>query len=103
MREIRDKMSQEMKGMTPKQQIEFVEKKSGMQLYQDMFLGTRHFSYFLKYEVIILMANQLPASIGLFLRKILYPILFKNTGNNVVFGKNMTIRHPVKTATLRPD
>ena len=24
MREIRDKMSQEMKGMTPKQQIEFV-------------------------------------------------------------------------------
>ena len=31
MREIRDKMSQEMKGMTPKQQIEFVEKKSGLQ------------------------------------------------------------------------
>lgn len=26
MREIRDKMSQEMKGMTPKQQIAFVEK-----------------------------------------------------------------------------
>lgn len=31
MREIRDKMSQEMKGMTPKQQIDFVEKKSGLQ------------------------------------------------------------------------
>jgi len=31
MREIRDKMSQEMKGMTLKQQIDFVEKKSGLQ------------------------------------------------------------------------
>lgn len=30
MRKIRDKMSQEMKGMTPREQIEYIEKKSGI-------------------------------------------------------------------------
>lgn len=29
MRDIRDRMSEEMKGMTPKQQIEYIERKSG--------------------------------------------------------------------------
>ncbi|MDI6777166.1 MAG: hypothetical protein QMD03_08020 [Syntrophales bacterium] len=30
MRDIRDRMSEEMKGMTPKQQIEYIERKSGL-------------------------------------------------------------------------
>jgi len=29
MREIRDRMSQEMRGMTPREQIEYIRKKSG--------------------------------------------------------------------------
>lgn len=31
MRKIRDQMSKEIKGMTPKEQIEYIEKKSGLQ------------------------------------------------------------------------
>lgn len=30
MRGIRDRMSEEMRGMTPKEQIEYIEKKSGL-------------------------------------------------------------------------
>jgi len=30
MRDIRDRMSEEMKGMTPRQQIEYIERKSGI-------------------------------------------------------------------------
>jgi len=30
MRKIRDQMSKEIKGMTPKEQIEYIEKKSGL-------------------------------------------------------------------------
>ena len=30
MRTLRDRMSEEMKGMTPRQQIEYMEKKSGL-------------------------------------------------------------------------
>ena len=31
MRRIRDQMSKEIKGMTPKEQIEYIEKRSGLQ------------------------------------------------------------------------
>jgi hypothetical protein len=34
MREIRDQMSEEIKGMTPKEQIEYIEKKSGFRRFQ---------------------------------------------------------------------
>lgn len=34
MREIRDRMSEEIKGMTPKEQIEYIEKKSGFRRFQ---------------------------------------------------------------------
>ncbi|MGQ9630274.1 MAG: hypothetical protein ACUVXI_08165 [bacterium] len=30
MRSIRDRMSEEMKGMTPEEQIEYIERKSGL-------------------------------------------------------------------------
>jgi len=82
--------------MTHFQQSLLNEKKSNFQLYQDMFLGDRSVSYLLKYEVITLLANQTPGALGLVLRKVLFPRLFKSTGRNVMFGKNLTLRHPRK-------
>jgi len=34
MRRIRDQMSEEIKGMTPKEQIEYIEKRSGLRREQ---------------------------------------------------------------------
>lgn len=52
--------------------------------------------FFLKYEMIMTLFSPIPGAAGLFLRKIFFPLLFKKTGRGVVFGRNMTIRHPGK-------
>jgi acetyltransferase-like isoleucine patch superfamily enzyme len=38
----------------------------------------------------------LPGALGFSLRKIFFPGLFKRVGRGVVFGRNLTIRHPHK-------
>lgn len=39
MRKIRDQMSKEIKGMTPKEQIEYIEKRSGLQREKNRAVG----------------------------------------------------------------
>jgi len=70
--------------------------KSSFALYKEMFLGSDSFSYLMKYEFVNMLTNGMPGALGLLLRKLFYPQLFKKTGRNVVFGKNMTLRHPIK-------
>ena len=76
--------------MTDFQKKLLTEKKSNLQLYQDMILGCSQLSYLFKFEFCQLIASQTPGALGLFLRKFLYGHLFKSVGRNVVFGKNMT-------------
>lgn len=82
--------------MTTFQRQLLTAESSAFRLYQDMFLGQRGPGYLIKHELIMLLANQTPGALGLVLRKILYPRLFAKSGRNVMFGKNMTIRHAVK-------
>ena len=42
MRKIRDKMSKEIKGMSAKEQIEYIEKKSGFRREERNKNGVRH-------------------------------------------------------------
>lgn len=70
--------------------------KSAMKKYRAMFPGDTSLFFFLKYELIIMLFSAIPGALGLALRKFFYPGLFKKTGKNVVFGRNMTIRHPKK-------
>lgn len=72
------------------------EKKGAFSKYKDFFLGNVSFLYFIKYEIITLLFSNIPGALGLFLRKIFFRKLFKRVGRGVVFGKNMTIRHPKK-------
>lgn len=72
------------------------EKKGAVAKYRELFLGKVSFFYFIKYELIITMFSWVPGALGFVLRKIFFPRLFKNIGKGVVFGRNMTIRHPKK-------
>jgi acetyltransferase-like isoleucine patch superfamily enzyme len=64
--------------------------------YQTFMVGSRSFLFLLKYEMLTSLFGCIPGIVGLFLRKIFYPSLLKRVGRNVVFGRNITIRHPAK-------
>jgi acetyltransferase-like isoleucine patch superfamily enzyme len=72
------------------------EKKGAATKYKELFLGKVSFFYFLKYELIMLFFSSVPGALGFALRKLFFPSLFKKVGRNVIFGRNMTIRHPKK-------
>jgi len=71
-------------------------KKSAFQKYREMFVGESSFFYFLKYEFLTTLLGPIPGALGLFLRRVFFPSLFLKVGKGVVFGRNMTIRHPRK-------
>ncbi len=71
-------------------------KKSAVRKYRDLFIGDTSFLYFMKYELIITLFSNIPGALGFVLRKIFFKKLFKKIGQNVVFGRNMMIRHPQK-------
>lgn len=72
------------------------KKKGAAAKYKDLFLGEVSFFFFLKYELIMLFFSSLPGALGFALRKFFFKRLFKKVGRGVVFGRNMTIRHPKK-------
>ncbi|MCK4836894.1 MAG: acyltransferase [Candidatus Aminicenantes bacterium] len=72
------------------------QKKGTLSKYKDLFPGKVSFYTFLKYELIMTLFSGIPGGIGLLLRKIFFPRLLKKTGKGVIFGRNMTIRHPRK-------
>lgn len=74
----------------------FDNRKSNIQKYQDMYIGQTSWLSLLRYELTLLFIGQLPGALGLALRKTFYKSLFANVGKNVVFGQNLTIRHPHK-------
>jgi acetyltransferase-like isoleucine patch superfamily enzyme len=71
-------------------------RKSALQKYQELVLGSTSLWVLIKYEILVTFVGPLPGALGLFLRKLFYPMLFRNVGKNVVFGKSITIRHPHK-------
>lgn len=72
------------------------EKKTALQKYQDITIGSYSISKLIKYELLVTLIGALPGAIGLVLRKKFYKSLFAQVGRNVIFGKSITIRHPDK-------
>jgi len=70
--------------------------RSPFQSYKEIFVGSDRFFDFIKYELVLTLFSWLPGAIGLFLRKLFYPLIFGKIGKGVVFGRNITIRHPAK-------
>lgn len=78
-------------------QKKILDKKSGLtKKYRSIFVGQVSLFYLIKYELIMTLFSPIPGALGLFLRKIFFPALFKKTGKNIIFGRNMTIRHAYK-------
>lgn len=71
-------------------------KKSNLGKYQEMVIGDRGKWALLKYEFINLFFSPLPGALGLVTRKIFFKKLFKKVGKNVIFGRNLVLRHPHK-------
>jgi acetyltransferase-like isoleucine patch superfamily enzyme len=66
--------------------------------YSALFIGKKGFGAFLKYEFVAIFISPAPGALGLWLRKMFYPRLLKSVGSGVVFGRNITLRHPHKIA-----
>ncbi|MCD4734465.1 MAG: acyltransferase, partial [Bacteroidales bacterium] len=67
---------------------------SSIKRYKDFFVGVEGISALLKFECITVLFGTLPGALGLLLRKKLYPCLFKSVGRNVLWGRNIVLRHP---------
>jgi acetyltransferase-like isoleucine patch superfamily enzyme len=76
----------------------FESEKSPIQIYRELVVGDRGWGFLFWYEVIILFSSWIPGALGLIIRKFLYKPLFKEAGRNIVFGKNLILRHPHKVS-----
>jgi acetyltransferase-like isoleucine patch superfamily enzyme len=70
--------------------------KSALQVYRDLVYGRQNLLVVIYSELLFLLVGNLPGALGLFLRSVFYPVLFKKAGRKVVFGRNVTIRHAHK-------
>jgi acetyltransferase-like isoleucine patch superfamily enzyme len=78
------------------QQELFDEKRSKVDKYRDLVIGRPGLWPLIKYELVTVFTSWVPGAVGLVLRSKLYPRLLGRVGRNVVFGVNVTIRHPHK-------
>jgi acetyltransferase-like isoleucine patch superfamily enzyme len=74
----------------------FDERRSNADKYRDLVIGRPGWWPLLAFEVVTLLSSWVPGALGLFLRSKLYPLVLGSVGRNVVFGVNVTLRHPHK-------
>ncbi|MEZ5288852.1 MAG: hypothetical protein R2712_29440 [Vicinamibacterales bacterium] len=78
------------------QQELFDERRSKVDKYRELVVGRPGLWPLVRYELVTLLASWVPGALGLFLRSKLYPLVLGRVGRNVVFGTNVTLRHPHK-------
>jgi acetyltransferase-like isoleucine patch superfamily enzyme len=76
----------------------FDERRSKADKYRDLVIGRPGWGALIGFEVVMLLSMWVPGALGLFLRSKLYPLVLGSVGRNVVFGVNVTVRHPHKIA-----
>jgi acetyltransferase-like isoleucine patch superfamily enzyme len=67
---------------------------SALKKYMALTVGRPSLLALLKYELLLGLLCALPGALGLVLRQKLYRHMFAGCGRKVVFGRNVTIRHP---------
>ncbi|MGQ0735709.1 MAG: acyltransferase [Acidobacteriota bacterium] len=70
--------------------------KSKVGKYRDLVIGRPGLAPLLLFELVTLCCAWMPGALGLFLRSKLYPLILGRVGRNVIFGVNVTLRHPHK-------
>ena len=76
--------------------VKDITKGSASGAYRALMYGSMGLGKVIWAEILFTLFGGLGGAVGLFLRMKLYPVLFKSCGRKVVFGKNVTIRHPHK-------
>ena len=76
--------------------VKEVTQGSAFGAYRALMYGTMGLGKIIWAEILYTLIGGLGGAPGLFLRMKLYPALFKSCGRKVVFGKNVTLRHPHK-------
>lgn len=72
------------------------KRTSSFQKYHDFFVGRPGLASFVKYEIICSFLGPMPGGLGLLFRKWFFPRLFRRVGSGVLWGRNITLRHPFK-------
>ncbi len=70
------------------------ENESALHKYQNFFVGSHSWRKLLHYEAALLIANPLPGALGFFLRRLMLPGLFRKVGEDVMLGRNLSLRYP---------
>ena len=69
-------------------------KKSAARRYAELVVGEgASYGQLLKYELVTSLFGGLPGALGLALRQLFYPLLFKEVGHGTVFGRHIVIRN----------
>ncbi len=66
--------------------------------YQDLQVGNRSFGRLLVYEFCTTFISPVQGALGLVLRKLCFPWLFKNVGKRTIFGHHIGLRNPARVA-----
>jgi acetyltransferase-like isoleucine patch superfamily enzyme len=74
----------------------FADNKTPLQTYTELVMGGGSLLKLIKYELITTFLGPIPGALGLLVRKLFYPSLFKTIGKGVIFGRSVVIRHPDK-------
>jgi acetyltransferase-like isoleucine patch superfamily enzyme len=64
--------------------------------YKAFFVGSPATGTFLRYELAMMLAAPMPGALGFALRKTLFPGLFAKAGRGINFGRNVSLRCPVR-------
>lgn len=67
---------------------------SALKKYMALTVGKPSLFALLKYELLTGLLGSIPGALGFVLRQKLYRHMFAGCGRKVVFGRNVTIRHP---------
>ncbi|MFW6124210.1 MAG: acyltransferase [Acidobacteriota bacterium] len=69
---------------------------SSYRKYKNLTIGEKGFFYLLKYELIMSLCSPFPGAFGYFLRSRFFNSLLKSSGKGVIWGRNVSLRHPHK-------
>ena len=70
--------------------------RGGFAKYRALVYGDQSIGNIIKAELLTMLTGNLPGALGLILRKWFYPGFFKQCGQGVIFGRNLTLRHAHK-------
>lgn len=72
------------------------KKRSSFKKYKSLTIGEKGIFFLILYETITSLFGNFPGAIGYFFRSRFYKLLLKRVGKGVIWGRNVTLRHPHK-------